>query len=64
MVTENELIDIVTAVKEIADEQNKWNSHDIAQRASIDRQRTEIALDELDHMGFVEKQDGRWRLLV
>jgi DNA-binding IclR family transcriptional regulator len=55
-----ELIAVYTALLEIADEQEEWDSSDISQRVELELQETEIRLDELEHMGFVERRNGRW----
>lgn len=58
--SKKELITVYTALLEIVDEQEEWDSSDISQRAGLELQETEIRLDELEHMGFVERRDGNW----
>jgi DNA-binding IscR family transcriptional regulator len=55
-----ELVAVYTALLEIADEQEEWDSSEISQRAGLELQETEILLDELEHMGFVEIRNGHW----
>lgn len=55
-----ELVAVYTALLEIAGEQEECGSSEISQRAGLELQETEILLDELEHMGFVEMHNGHW----
>ena len=59
-----ELIAVYTALLETTVEQEEWNRSDISQRAGLELRKTEILLDELEHMGFVEKRDGNWHTRI
>lgn len=58
--TEGCLILVYASLTEIADEYESWDSSDVSQRAELSLQETEIRLDELEHMGFVERRNERW----
>jgi len=55
-----ELITVYTALLEISNEEKKCRSNEVSQRAGLEVQETRIILDELEHMGFVEKRDRGW----
>ena len=54
------LVTVYISLLEVADEQKEWDCSEISERAGLELQETEIILDELEHMGFVEKRNGRW----
>jgi len=61
MVEKAELVAVYSALIETAEEKGGCGVSEISKRASKSKQETEIALDELEHMGFAEVKDGNWR---
>jgi predicted transcriptional regulator len=60
IVEKEDLVTVYTALLEVAQSQEGWGVKEVSERADREQQMTEIALDELEHMGFVEIRDGRW----
>lgn len=57
------LVSIYMGLMEIEKTGNKTTTDMIAQQTGFDKQTTEIALDELEHMGLIEEED-EWIPLI
>jgi len=60
MVEKAELVAVYSALIKIAEKKKDCSVSEISERANKSKQKTEIALDELEHMGFAEVKDGYW----
>jgi predicted transcriptional regulator len=58
--TKEDLVSVYAAIVEVSQSEDGQEIEGIAEVAEMDVQTTELALDELEHMGFVELQDGSW----
>lgn len=61
MIEQKELVLVYAAIVEMADEKKERDPSDIFNEVELDNQKVKIVLDELEHMGFIEKRDGMWR---
>ncbi|MFB6107761.1 MAG: hypothetical protein ABEJ82_02825 [Haloplanus sp.] len=59
-VQREDLVAVYAALLEVTQSEEECGVEKVAERADREHQMTEIALDELEHMGFVEIREDSW----
>lgn len=58
--TKEDLVSVYAALVEVSQSEDGQGIEVVAEVAEMDVQSAELAMDELEHMGFVEHRDGSW----